>query len=891
MFVVVPATAGLNVGATTTSIDLTAGVTDDTSAVEGGTVNGQITADTNNTDVQLFLDLDQNGTVDSGEPTLTVSASEFGTGSSVTAPFSGLSVPNGVNDSDTNIVAVQQNTTLGVGDTVTPDSTVTTALNDASDGRLIVDNDSGEGEFDTVQAAVDAATSGDTIRVRNGTYNESVTIKTSNITLTGVNDPVIVGNGTNSGSQPHAAIHVDGKGPTKETTVEGFTIRNPDGHYGVYAGTGGSDSDVDGFELRENVIRDVATNLSSHDPLAGTVSGLYVRAQYDSVVVENNTVENVNTSGDSSQNAAGLSFSSFIGDAAFNSSDGTSEAGSNTTVSNNSITNISGATASRTKGISASGEFDGLTIENNTVTNVSAPTSTVLGISLTENPPKSGVDPDNDGTNERIGPRNFTIRNNTVDRITGGTPVGAFVGGYEELGGSHVVANNTINASVSRYNDNQAGFNFTDADGVRFRDNDVTASRVALDLDRISAVSGNSLSASTPPAVRIDATRDRSDIAAGDVAPVTTRLQMLVSNNDVTTTTPATVVDISLDNPSGRSLNLSVTTTGNVSESTLSVALGNTTNSSGSDLSVGEFTETKNADGTFTYNASVEADVASGSMKTYEANVTKVDDNTDPDGKLPTSRSRTLSRATLDGSTATVSTGSTVVSEVSIDLGDTTADTDVTVSSVSSLPDTQEQNFSTLESEINVVDDDDTVISALNINPGSSLADTSASLQFTVAKSSIGDPEGIVITRYNGTEYETLPTTVVESDSTDVTLEAQTPGFSLFVVVETDTSRGGGGNGGGSDGGGSVDATSPATPTPIPTSTPTPIPTSTPTPTPTSTPTPTPTSTPTPTPTSTPTPTPTTDGGPTFGGSGLLAAVVASIVLLALFALRWYLSE
>jgi surface glycoprotein (TIGR04207 family) len=327
----------------------------------------------------------------------------------------------------------------------------------------------------SIQAAVDYADSGDTISVGPGTYEESIVIDgTNNLTLQGVEDasgnsPVIVGGGANVGSQPHAAIQVDGNGPTQETTIEGFTIRNPDGHYGVYTGTGGSDSDVDGFVLRNNTIEDIATNISSHNPLAGSVSGLYVRAQYDSITVEDNTIRNVNTKGDNSQNAVGLSFSSFIGDEAFADTDPGSETAENTSVQNNVVTNITGAEGSRTKGISVSGEFDGLTIANNTVTAVSAniTDSNILAITLTENPGKSGSDIDGDGTNERIGPRNFEIRDNDIDELSGADEALVSVGGYEDLGDNHVVEDNNFldtDAGVSRFAQNQGGFNPGDED-------------------------------------------------------------------------------------------------------------------------------------------------------------------------------------------------------------------------------------------------------------------------------------------------------------------------------------------------------------------------------------------------------------------------------------------
>jgi surface glycoprotein (TIGR04207 family) len=336
----------------------------------------------------------------------------------------------------------------------------------ASDDRLI---------SPSIQNVVDSADSDDTVSVGPGTYEESIVIDgTNNLTLQGVEDangnsPVIVGDGANVGSQPYAAIQVDGNGPTQETTIEGFTIRNPDGHYGVYAGTGGSNTDVDGFVLRNNTIEDIATNISSHNPLAGSVSGLYVRAQYDSITVEDNTIRNVNTKDDNSQNAVGLSFSSFIGDEAFADTDPGSETAENTSVQNNVVTNITGAEGSRTKGISVSGEFDGLTIANNTVTAVSAniTDSNIFAITLTENPGKSGSDIDGDGTNERIGPRNFEIRDNDIDELSGADEALVFVGGYEDLGDNHVVEDNNFldtDAGVSRFAQNQAGFNPGDED-------------------------------------------------------------------------------------------------------------------------------------------------------------------------------------------------------------------------------------------------------------------------------------------------------------------------------------------------------------------------------------------------------------------------------------------
>ena len=339
--------------------------------------------------------------------------------------------------------------------------------------RRVVDAGGG-GDHTTIQAAVDAASAGETIVVKAGTYDESVTISgTDDISLIGEGSPTVTGVGTGQGSKPHAAIHVDGAPSTRDITIEGLTIRNPDGHYGVYAGTGGSNSDVDGLRLRENTITDVATNLASHDPLAGSVAGIYVRAEYDRLEIETNEITNVDSSGNDTTNATGVALSSFIGDGAFSTPDAGSATASNTVVRDNYIHAI---TATRkAKGIGTSGEFDGVTIRENTIETLESTGDDVWAISLTENPGKAGTDIDSDGTDERIGPRNFDIRLNETDGLTAaGDPAHLFVGGYEDLGSTHVVtANNFLQttAGVARFAGAQPGYDVGDGDTLDVRGN------------------------------------------------------------------------------------------------------------------------------------------------------------------------------------------------------------------------------------------------------------------------------------------------------------------------------------------------------------------------------------------------------------------------------------
>jgi len=63
LVVIVGATGALNAAAATTNSELTVGENgfDDRLTVKGGTVDDLITVNDPDTDVQLFLDLDQNG--------------------------------------------------------------------------------------------------------------------------------------------------------------------------------------------------------------------------------------------------------------------------------------------------------------------------------------------------------------------------------------------------------------------------------------------------------------------------------------------------------------------------------------------------------------------------------------------------------------------------------------------------------------------------------------------------------------------------------------------------------------------------------------------------------------------------------------------------------------
>ncbi len=92
-------------------------------------------------------------------------------------------------------------------------------------GNTIYVDASGGGDYTTIQAAVDAANSGDTIYVYAGTYNENVEIN-KNLTLTGQNKDTTIIDGGKSGH----VVYVYGTiGNVIEIQISGFTIRNAGG--------------------------------------------------------------------------------------------------------------------------------------------------------------------------------------------------------------------------------------------------------------------------------------------------------------------------------------------------------------------------------------------------------------------------------------------------------------------------------------------------------------------------------------------------------------------------------------------------------------------------------------------------------------------------------------
>ncbi|MFO7919042.1 MAG: DUF1565 domain-containing protein, partial [Anaerolineae bacterium] len=120
-----------------------------------------------------------------------------------------------------------------------------------------------EGDYDTIQAAIDAAEDGDTIEVAAGTYEEAITIDKP-LTLLGAQagidardrtgeESIVDPNDPDGGADKSWVIRVR----ASDVTIDGFTIQNPTLMYGSAGlvdatGTNGS---LDNIVVRNNILQ------------------------------------------------------------------------------------------------------------------------------------------------------------------------------------------------------------------------------------------------------------------------------------------------------------------------------------------------------------------------------------------------------------------------------------------------------------------------------------------------------------------------------------------------------------------------------------------------------------------------------------------------------------
>ena len=152
----------------------------------------------------------------------------------------------------------------------------------------------GQGKtYTTIQSAIDAAKTGDTILVDEGTYNENPLIKTNGISIIGKNreKTIIEGRKTSSG------IRID---EVNNVVISGFTIKNSggggqeDAGVAIYKGNGNTVSNmiITGNSVGISIYQGSNNNIISGNIIESNSGyGINIYASNDNKIFNNNIKE------------------------------------------------------------------------------------------------------------------------------------------------------------------------------------------------------------------------------------------------------------------------------------------------------------------------------------------------------------------------------------------------------------------------------------------------------------------------------------------------------------------------------------------------------------------------------------------------------------------------
>lgn len=313
---------------------------------------------------------------------------------------------------------------------------------------------------ESVQDAVNNANDDDTIAVEAGTYDESVTLNVTGLTLEGPNAGT-PGYSTTRGDE--AKITRGATVAAEGVTLDGVQIENNDTN-GVRLGP---DTVPDNTTIRNSIVTNVTggTFLRGGSD-AGAGNGIQVQFNEGPPAGEtagnlrilDNEISNISTPDVSDRTTAvGINVLPRGNDVEVE-------------IDGNTITDIepgaSGSSNERARGVSIdtqvndttdTGRVNGATITNNDITGLRS-SDRYRAIGLFEDGSLSPPE----------GPRNFLIEKNEFDdfNASGVVQASIFVGGYETLGNDHEVTSNNIDDGfVERFTGGASGFDTLDAVG------------------------------------------------------------------------------------------------------------------------------------------------------------------------------------------------------------------------------------------------------------------------------------------------------------------------------------------------------------------------------------------------------------------------------------------
>jgi len=173
-------------------------------------------------------------------------------------------------------------------------STYTGLFNDEmvqASGNIIYVGGNNPGNYSSIQAAIDNASSGDTVFVYNGTYKENLKINKS-INLTGEDRLITILDGGGG----HKVINVS----ADNVIISGFTIKNSSGGIGIYTGSGvhieGNNTKIiDNFIIqneRQGIFSNGNKNVVKENSISENRIGVFIHTSKEFLLSNNSISKN-----------------------------------------------------------------------------------------------------------------------------------------------------------------------------------------------------------------------------------------------------------------------------------------------------------------------------------------------------------------------------------------------------------------------------------------------------------------------------------------------------------------------------------------------------------------------------------------------------------------------